>query len=193
MMRHGSPTTARASTCRSSTSRPEPTPVHVRPSAATRPPARCRTELPPRVCAGPRLRHPGSVGWLKQHRHQHHQRHQHGGAACLGRRRPAARGGSDPLGGASQGDYPRRGGGGLPHPFYKRSSTANAQPLSHRRRRTQAIPKPPVTPTVAAYATALAALPAGASYDSHWPWLCGGPIGWVVRAEHWVWWGGLLG
>ena len=142
---------------------------------------------PPRVCAGPRLRHPGSVGWLKQHRHQHHQRHQHGNATCLGRRRPAARGGPDALGGASQGDNPRRRGGGLHRPFCKRNSTANAQPLPHWRRRNQAFPKPPVTSAVAAYAATLANVAAGASYGDHWRWLCNEPTGWAaVRAEHWV-------
>eukprot|EP00964_Phaeocystis_antarctica_P067383 scaffold40786_cov44-Phaeocystis_antarctica.AAC.1 len=145
------------------------------------------------MCAGPRLRHPGCVGWLKQHRHHLHQRHQHGGAACLGRRRPAACGGPHSLGGASQGDYPRRRGGGLTRPFFQGHNRGHAQPPPHRRRRNQAIPQPPDASAIAAYAATLAALAASASYDSHWPWLCGGPIGWVVRAEHWVWWGGLLG
>ena len=191
-----SPTSARASTCRSQppASAPPSPPVHVRPpAAARRPPTRCHTKPPPRVCAGPWLRHPGSVGWLKQHRHQHHQRHQHGNTACLGRRRPDTCAGPDALGGASQGDAPRRRGGGLHRPFSKRSSAANAQPLPHWRRRNQAIPETPVTSAVAAYAATLATLAAGASYGSHRPWLCGGPTGcWAVRAKHWVRWHGLL-
>ena len=139
-----------------------------------RPPQRPPTQLlphtesfPPHVCAGPRFQHPSSVGRLKQHRHKHHQWHQHGDTACFRRRRPAAREGPDPLGDATQGDTRRRGGGGCHRPFCQRSSSANAQPLPHRRRRTRAVPDPPVTsavPTYAAhYAATLAALAAGAS------------------------------
>ena len=108
-----------------------------------RPPPKRRTEPPPTVRTGPRLRCPGGVGWLKQHSDQLHQWHQHGGAACLRRRRPAARGGLDPLGGASQGYDPRRRGGGLPRPLCKRRSRKHTQPLPHRRSRSSRPPKPP--------------------------------------------------
>ena len=104
-------------------------PVHACPPVAARPhfrpspqPRPCRTEPPPRLCTGPRLPHPGCVGGLKQHRHRHHQWHQHGGATCLRRRRPAARGRLNPLSGAGQGDDPRRRGGGLHRPFCKGQS-----------------------------------------------------------------------
>ena len=149
MLPPGSPTTARASICRSST------PARQRPPTQLLP----HTESsPPRVCAGPRFQHPSSVGRLKQHRHKHHQWHQHGDAACLRRRRSAAREGPDPLGDATQGDTHRRGGGGCHRPFCQRSSSANAQPLPHRRRRTRAVPDPPVTSAVPTYAATLAAL-----------------------------------
>ena len=183
---------------RSARMRP-PASDHTPATARQRPPARLPAlpyRDPPRMCTGPRLRHPGCVGWLKQHRHHHPQWHPHGGAACLGRRRPAACGGPDPLGGASQGDYSRRRRGGRSRTVCKSQSRGHAKPPPHRRRRNQAIPKPPEASAAAAYASALAAPATGASYGSygsHWPWLCGGPIGWVVRAKHWVWWGGLLG
>ena len=167
-----------------------------RPPAAPRPGAAQALLQPPprptRVCAGPRFQYPGSVGRLKQHRHKHHQWHQHGFAACLRRRRPAAREGPDPLGDAAQADAHRRRGGGCHRPFCQRSSNANAQPLPHRRRRTCAVPDPPITSAVPTYAATLAALAAGASYGSHWPWLRAEPAGWALRAKQWVRWRGLL-
>ena len=169
-----------------------PSPVCACSPASGRPPSRYRTaSLPLRVCAGPRFQHPGSVGRLKQHRHKHHQWHQHGGPACFRRRRPAAREGPDPLRDATQGDAHRRRGGGCHRPFCQRSSNANAQPLPHRRRRTRAVPGPPVTSAVPAYIATIAPLAAGASYGSHWPWLCAEPTGWALRAKQWVRWRGL--
>ena len=167
--------------------------VHARPPAAARPAATARRPLRPlRVCAGPRFQHLGSVGRLKQHRHKHHQWHQHGIAACLRRRCPAAREGLDPLRDATQGDAHRRRGGGCHRPFFQRRSCWHAQPLPHRRRRTRAIPGPPVISAVPTYAATLAALAAGASYGSHWRWLCAEPAGWALRAKQWVRWRGLL-
>ena len=198
MLHPGSPTTVRASTCRYSMPRPCPRAHqcmcmlarhsgHPRSRYRTPPPSR-----PLRVCAGPRFQHPGSVGRLKQHRHKHHQWHQHGIAACLRRRRPAARGGPHPLRDATQGDAHRRRGGGCHRPFCQRRSCWHAQPLPHRRRRTRAIPGPPVISAVPTYAATLAALAAGASYGSNWPWLCAEPTEWALRAKQWVRWRGLL-
>ena len=174
-----------------------PWPVHVRLMSALatqggHPRSRyCNPSRPSRSCAGTRFQHPGSVGRLKQHGHRHDQWHQHGDAACLRRRRPVAREGPDPLGDAAQGDAHRRRGGGCHRPFCQRSSNANAQPLPHRRRRTRAVPGPPVTSAVPAYIATIAPLAAGASYGSHWPWLCAEPTGWALRAKQWVRWRGL--
>ena len=166
--------------------------AHINPSPQAYIPAHCRACLRPAacVCAGPRLQHPGGVGWLKQQRHRHHQWHQHGGAACLGHRRPGACSGPDALGGATQVDNPRRRRGGRHRPFCKRSSRGHAQPFGHGRQRNVVISEAQVTSAVAAWdatLAALAALAACASYGSHWPWVCGGPAGrWAVRAKQWV-------
>ena len=112
----GSPTTALASTCRSPPPAadgafcpaPAPASVHVFlvcPCVLC--PANERWIPRPCVRTGPRLWYPGRVCWLK-HRHHNLEWHQHGDAACLRRRRPAARGRLDPLGGAGQGDDPLR-------------------------------------------------------------------------------------
>ena len=186
-----SPTTALASTCRSPPHDPScsarlqppcacarlPAPTHPAARQAPTRPLLLLGALATCVCTGARLLYPGGLGWLKQHRHEEYQRHQHGGAACLRRRCPAARGGLDPLGGAGQGDYPRRRGGGLPRPE-ARSSHGYAQPPPHRRRRNTLCPRSPWTAVLAA-----------GPHGRCWPWLC---FGWVVRAEHWVRWHGLL-
>ena len=114
-----SPTTALASTCRSPPSPGRcsvllppprsrirarlpachtvaPRLPHVRPC----PRPRQRWSPRPRAHTGPRLWCPGRVRWLQQHPNPNLEWHQHGGAACLRRRRPAARCGLDPLGGA---------------------------------------------------------------------------------------------